>query len=458
MYLRMGGGSSGRRTSLVAGVRRSRSRRMACRKGSTLWQESPHEAPRTLRSGISSASWAGSSPTTSERSSWPGFAIATSAVFVLALSVTLPTALYSSYATRYGFGSGALTLIFAAYVAGNLAVLLGLGGLADHVGWRRVLFAAVLTAMAGTVLFILADSVALLLVARFVQGAALGLVFGASTAALVDLHPAHDHDRAALASTVAIVSGQGVGALLGGVFGEWLPEPLRLVWLVYLAALIVVLVLLLLLPNDTRRHEPGWLYPTRLAVPSSMRALFIAYAVGAFAMSAVVGLYSSLTPSFLHTLLGLPSLALAGSVTFVLMLASVLAQIVCRSWNSRKAGVSGLLIVTAGLIVVTAAAAVSSLALLLAGSGIAGAGQGLAFMGLLAGVNGAAPDDQRAEVVSAFYVATWLGAALPVLAVGFAAPGIGLLRAAWIFTAVIAVISLGATAGLLKLKPATVGR
>jgi len=149
--------------------------------------------------------------------------------------------------------------------------------------------------MAGTVLFILADSVALLFVARFVQGAALGLVFEASTAALVDLHPIHDHDRAALASTVATVSGQGAGALMGGVFGEWLPEPLRLVWLVYLAALIVVFVLLQLVPNDARLGS-GWLRPTRLAVPASMRALFIAYAVGAFAMSAVVGLCSSLTP------------------------------------------------------------------------------------------------------------------------------------------------------------------
>ena len=137
------------------------------------------------------------------------------------------------------------------------------------------------------------------------------------------------------------------------------------------------------------------------------------------------------------------------------MLASVLAQLVCRSWNSRTAGMSGLLIVTAGLIVVTAAAAISSLALLLAGSVIAGAGQGLAFMGLLAGVNDAAPDDQRGEVISAFYFATWLGAALPVLAAGFAAPAIGLLHAAWIFTALIAVISLGATAGLLKLKHTT---
>jgi hypothetical protein len=44
-----------------------------------------------------------------------------------------------------------------------------------------------------------------------------------------------------------------------------------------------------------------------------------------------------------------------------------------------------------------------------------------------------------------------------MVAVGFAAPAIGLLPAAWSFTAVIAVISLGATSGLLKLRHATAG-
>ncbi len=385
-------------------------------------------------------------------SSWPGFWIAGFALFALALSSTLPTALYSGYAARYGFGSGVLTLIFAAYVAGILAVLLSLGSLADHVGRRPVLLAAVLTAIAGSILFVIAGSVMLLFAARFVQGAALGLTFGAATAALVDLHPAHDRDQAALASTVANVFGQGIGALLGGVFGEWLPQPLRLVWLVYLAMLAVVLTLLVRLPNDARRPRTGWLRPTRLAVPSPMRALFTAYALGAFAMSAVLGLYSSLTPSFLHTLFDLPSLALAGAVTFVLMSASTVTQVMFRSLNSRKAGVRGLVIITAGVIAVTGAAAISSLALLLAGTVVAGIGQGLAFMGLLAGVSDAAPDDQRAEVVSAFYVASWLGAALPVLAVGFAAPVLGLLPAAWIFTAFIAVLSLAATGGLLKVK------
>lgn len=50
-----------------------------------------------------------------------------------------------------------------------------------------------------------------------------------------------------------------------------------------------------------------------------------------------------------------------------------------------------------------------------------------------------------------------LGAALPVIAVGLAARTIGLLRSAWIFPAVIVVISLGAMVSLLKLKQAAGG-
>lgn len=121
-------------------------------------------------------------------------------------------------------------------------------------------------------LLILVDGVTLLLVARFVQGAALGLVFEASTPALVDLHPTHARDAAALASTVTIVSGQGIGALVGGVFGEWLPDPLHLVWLVYLAALTICFVLLLHVPND-RRPGAGWLVPARLRVRITVETL-----------------------------------------------------------------------------------------------------------------------------------------------------------------------------------------
>jgi len=292
-----------------------------------------------------------------------------------------------------------------------------------------------------------------LLLARFVQGLALGLEMAAATGALVELHPTHDHHAAALTSTVTMVSGQGLGALAGGAFGEWLPDPFRFVWVVYLAALATGTLSLIFVPAGPRRSKANVPRTEKTRMSSSMRRMLVVFASGAFAMSAVVGLYSSVTPTILHTSLGLPSLALAGTVTFVLMLASVVAQVLARRVASRTAAARGLVIVSVGLFVVTTAAAIPSLPVLLLGSAIAGTGQGMAFAGLLAGVSNAAPDRRRGRIVSSFYLATWLGAAVPVLAVGFAAPVIGLLAAAWTFSALMALISLGATVALLTVTP-----
>lgn len=367
------------------------------------------------------------------------------------LSATLPTALYATYAQRLGFGPGTLTLIFAAYVAGILAVLILLGDLADRIGCRAVLLAAVLIAVAGSALFAVAGSVVMLLVARFLQGAAVGLALGAGTSALARLHPNADRGAAALVSTVANVLGQGCGALLGGILGEWFPNPLRSVWLFYLASLASAAFLMWRLPDDTTKTG-RLLRLYHVSVPAEMRLLFLANAAGAFAMSAVLGLYSSLTPSILHTLLHLGSQALAGTVSFVLFSVSAVTQVTLRSVKTKTAAVSGVAILTTGIITVAAAAALASLTVLLLGTVIAGMGQGLAFMSLLASTSGAAPDDRRAEVVSAFYIAAWLGAALPIIGVGFAAPAIGLLPSVYAFTGLITLLAGIAITGLLRVQ------
>jgi hypothetical protein len=109
-----------------------------------------------------------------------------------------------------------------------------------------------------------------------------------------------DHDQAALAATVANVSGQATGALLGDVLGQWAPMPLRLVLLVHVGLLVLALTLLLHVLSDARPRETHRIRPQRLGVPAPMRHLFIVNALGAFAMSAVLGLYSSLTLSCRH--------------------------------------------------------------------------------------------------------------------------------------------------------------
>jgi predicted MFS family arabinose efflux permease len=381
---------------------------------------------------------------------WSGFFTVACALFAAILPSTLPTALYSSYATRYGFNSGILTLLFAVYVAGIVVVLTAFGSLSDRIGRRAVLLGAMATALAGSILLCVTGDVTLLFLGRFLQGVAAGLAFGAGTAALVDRHPRRDRDQAALTSTVANVAAQATGAILGGVFGQWLPLRLRLVWMVYVALLIPVTILVWRLSDDTPAPRRRQTSPGGLGVPAGMRSLFLANALGAFAMSAVLGLYSSLTPTFLSTLLRLPSPALAGAVSFLLMSVSGLTQLALRSLKPATAGVTGLVTLTAGMVAVTTAATIPSLPLLLGGTVVAGFGQGLAFMGQLDAVSRASPDHRRAGVVSTFYIACWLGAALPVLGVGYLAPAIGLLSSVKAFTAVIALLSLLAAAALRK--------
>ena len=56
---------------------------------------------------------------------------------------TLPTPLYSLYQRLFGFSELALTLIYAAYVLGNLSALLFLGRLSDQIGRRPMIFIAI---------------------------------------------------------------------------------------------------------------------------------------------------------------------------------------------------------------------------------------------------------------------------------------------------------------------------
>jgi MFS family permease len=204
---------------------------------------------------------------------WWGFCAVAVTLFAMMLSATLPTALYATYAHRFGFGPGTLTLIFAVYVAGILAVLVLLGDLADRIGYRAVLLAAVLIAAVGSALFAAAGSVAVLFLGRFLHGVAVGLALGTGTSALARLHPNKDHSAAALVSTVANVLGQGCGALLGGLLGEWFPDPLRSVWLFYLALLLSVAFLMWRLPEGTVKTG-HWLRLSHVSVPAEMRLLF----------------------------------------------------------------------------------------------------------------------------------------------------------------------------------------
>src|ERR671930_2132663 len=136
-----------------------------------------------------------------------------------------PSPLYGIYRDLWGFSPVVLTLVYATYAFGVLGSLILAGRVSDEVGRRPVLLTALGTLLGTTVLFMVANSVIWLFVARGIQGLATGLALGAASAALLDLHPRRDPAGVGLANGVVSAGGLGLGVLVSAAFVEVLPAP-----------------------------------------------------------------------------------------------------------------------------------------------------------------------------------------------------------------------------------------
>jgi len=72
---------------------------------------------------------------------------------------TLVTPLYIMYKQAFGFSQISLTLIYAAYVIGNLCALLVFGRLSDQVGRKPMALAGIALAIVSALLFLFARGI-----------------------------------------------------------------------------------------------------------------------------------------------------------------------------------------------------------------------------------------------------------------------------------------------------------
>jgi MFS family permease len=178
-------------------------------------------------------------------------------------------------------------------------------------------------------------------------------------------------------------------------------------------------------------------------VPRQIRAQFVAPAATAFASFALLGFYIALAPSVLRAL-HQSSHALAGGLVGGVCLMGAATVFAARGAPSRVAMRLGLIILLAGLLLLSLAQAWTSMPTFAAGAVVTGVATALGFRGSLQVVNEIAPEAQRAEVVSSYLVATYLGNALPVLGAGVLSALIDPQAANYVFAAVIAAVAVAA--------------
>ena len=143
-----------------------------------------------------------------------------SMIGVMFMGSTIVTPLYSLYAQQFGFSKVVLTLVYAAYVIGNLTSLFFFGGVSDRAGRRRIVLQAMVLAAVSTGLFLFASSTPWLFVARALSGFSIGLAAGAGTAWIAELDSAADRTRATLVAIVGNFGGVALGPLISGLLAQ----------------------------------------------------------------------------------------------------------------------------------------------------------------------------------------------------------------------------------------------
>jgi MFS family permease len=389
---------------------------------------------------------AGSPASWSTAGRWTGGAV----IAVLFMGSTLLTPLYELYESSYGFSPFVLVLLYAVYVVGNLLALFVFGRLSDQVGRKPVVFAALGLAALSAGLFMLAQSLGWLFIARIISGLAVGIGSGAATAWITEFTPPERRTRAAAVMTGFNFIGLALGPLLSGALVQYAPSPLRLPFTAYLIVLALSAALVAVQPETlASRSRPA--FGATLRIPQNVRAAFIAPAASGFAAMAVVGFYAALGPTIIRRDLHIANHAVAGVIVAELFVVATLLIFATRDWAPRKTTLIGLAATPVGMALLVAAQQVGSMPLLLLGTAICAVVGALGYRGGLAVANSLAPPERRAEIASAFFVCCFCGNALPIIGVGALSLVASPHLADLVFAVVVSAISaVAAVASIVK--------
>lgn len=386
-----------------------------------------------------------------------GFGVVGVGVFALTASSSAPSPLYPVYQEHWGFSAAMLTTVFAVYVLALLATLLTVGALSDHIGRRPVVFASLLILLASMVTFIVADGVAWLLVARVLQGLAVGAATGALSAAVIDLQP--NPKLGSLVNSVAPSLGLALGAAGAGLLVQFAPFPTVLVYALVAVLAAMLVVALFFVPEtspavgfESRRHAWRSLLPSA-SVPREVRAPYLLILPCLMSAWALGGLYMSLGPSIVRSVFGIDNHLVAGLAIFALFGSGSVAAVAMRGRVPHRVVIAGVVLLAAGVASVLAGLLGGWVAVYFAGTALAGFGWGSTFLGAMSIIGGLGRPHERGRIFATTFVVCYLAFSVPAMIAGAAASTFGLTATAVGYGAVVATLALAAGTGLLLRAP-----
>jgi MFS family permease len=364
-----------------------------------------------------------------------------------------PSPLYETHARLWHFSVLSLTLVYATYALGVLLTLLLAGGASDQVGRRPVLLASLGVLMVAAVLYIFADSITWLFVARALQGLATGAALSTASASMLDFHPRRDPTSVGVTNGVVSAAGMGLGTLISAalVLAGTAPRVLPYVVLVVLFGVAFLGAAVISDPVTSRSRLR--LAPHKPHIPREVRGPFILAALAVLSSWSIGGLSFSLGPQLSGQLFRSTNSVVSALGIVMLAGAAAFSSLPSRRFGPRSATALGAALLATGMVLIVLAALWASSGYFIAGSVLAGVGFGLAFLGGLRGLITVIPPESRGSVMAAFYIVAYTSLSVPAVLAGVVVPHLGLRTTFEVFGSIVALIALLVTEEALRRSP-----
>lgn len=366
------------------------------------------------------------------------------------MSTTLSSPLYPLYANQWGLIPSDVTWMFVCYMIGALGTLLFLGRLVNTLGYARLLRASLVLMLVGLLGTMFAPGATWLSLGRVFLGIGVGCLMSAGTLGMIANEATGNQNRAMQFSSIVPIAGFGSGPLVAGLIAQLFPLPFLLPYVPTLLLLLVCLWGISSLRAADFQPQPLSIRP-RLVLPAKEgRALYMLAAIAAFCVFFLFSTFASLVPSVIIEVLAWQGTLATGTVIFLFLGLSMVAQIVLRRYPERVGYRIGISSLGVGTLLIALFVMLREPWIFVVGTMLGGIGHGASLMNAIVLAQKTADATNRAAVLASFYAIAYVGAVVPTLLMGFLANQIGIAQAMAIFALLLSMAVVGLWYGSLR--------